>query len=180
MREQWTEKLLDGAIVLIRPIRRNDADRERTFIEDLSLESRYFRFLEGIRTPSPGLIKQLTDIDHDRDAAFVALVDENGLQRQVGVARYSLDPDGERCECAVSVSDDFQHRGLGTLLMRHLIEQARARGIKSMYSIDATENHSMTGFAKHLGFERQIDPHDARLTNHRLNLQGPRAPAKPM
>jgi GNAT superfamily N-acetyltransferase len=170
MHQQWNEKLLDGTPVLIRPIGPQDAERERIYIENLSLESRYFRFLEGMRTPSPELIKKLTEVDHDRDAAFVALIGEGAQQRQIGVARYSLDADGESCECAVSVSDDFQHRGLGTLLMRHLIEKARARGIKHMYSIDAAENRSMWGFAEHLGFERHRDPDDARLTRHTIHL----------
>ena len=170
MRDQWTEKLLDGTAVLIRPIRPEDAARERAFIEGLSLESRYFRFLEAIRTPSPELIKKMTEIDHTRDAALVALISEGDTQRQIGVARYCLDVDGGSCECAVVVSDEFQHKGLGTLLMRHLIEQARARGIKRMYSIEAADNRGMWGFATHLGFDRKLDPEDATRVVHSLVL----------
>src|SRR5690242_9700280 len=99
MREQWNEKLLDGTPVLIRPIGPQDEERERKYIESLSLESRYFRFLEGMRSPSPELIKKLTHVDQSRDAAYVALLGEGANLRQIGVARYSLDNDGESCEC---------------------------------------------------------------------------------
>lgn len=172
MQEQWNEQLQDGTAVFIRPIWPEDADRERRYIEGLSEESRYFRFLGGMRTPSAELLRKLTNIDPERDAAYVALVREGSEQRQVGAARYSRDADAASCECAVSVSDDFQHRGLGTLLMRHLIENARAKGIRHMYSVDATENRTMWKFAEHLGFKRHGDPDDACLTRHTLELGG--------
>lgn len=174
MREQWHENLLDGTPVFIRPIWPEDTELERRFIEGLSTESRYFRFLGCMRSPSPELLRRLTDIDHERDAAYIALVRDGNDQRQVGAARYSLDADGQSCECAVSVSDDFQNRGLGTLLMRHLIEHARARGVRHMYSVDAAENRTMWKFAEHLGFSRHNVPDDACLTRHSLDLGGAR------
>jgi GNAT superfamily N-acetyltransferase len=170
MRTIWNEKLLDGTPVLIRPISPDDAERERIFIEGLSQESRYFRFLEGMRSPSPELVHKLTHVDQERDAAYVALVGEGTAQQQIGVARYCLDAGGDSCECAVSVADDFQHKGLGTLLMRHLIERARERGIKNMYSIDSAENHSMWAFSRHLGFECHRNPDDPLTVRHSLNL----------
>lgn len=170
MHAQWNEKLRDGTAVLIRPIRPEDAERERLFIESLSPESRYFRFLEGMRTPSPELIKKLTNIDQQRDAAFVALIGSDAAQRQIGVARYSLEKDGRSCECAVSVSDDFQRKGLGTLLMRHLLETARARGIQRMYSLDAADNISMRDFTARMGFKHHVSADDATLVVHELNL----------
>jgi|GEM_PF-5275617 len=98
---QWHERLRDGTEVLIRPIRREDADLEREFIEGMSAELRYFRFLQGFMRPSPELIEKLTDIDHTRDAAFVALVDENRREKIIGVSRYFLDEDDQSAECAV-------------------------------------------------------------------------------
>lgn len=167
---EWHETLADGSAVLIRSIRPDDAERERAFIESLSLESRYFRFLDALKSPSPELLKKLTDIDWQRAAALVALIGSGAAQRQIGVARFSLDDDNESCECAIAVADDFQHKGLGTLLMRHLIELARARGIKQLYSLDAADNGSMRDFAKQLGFTHKIASDDATLVVHSLNL----------
>jgi GNAT superfamily N-acetyltransferase len=178
MRTQWNEKLLDGTPVLIRPIGPDDAERERIYIEGLSPESRYFRFLEGMRSPSPKLIEKLTHVDQDRDAAYVALIGKGEALHQIGVARYCRDTGEDSCECAVSVADDFQHKGLGTLLMRHLIENARARGIKNMYSIDSAENRTMWDFSRHLGFECHRNLDDPLTIRHSLNLDRHRPVAR--
>lgn len=167
---QWKEQLLDGTQVLIRPISKEDAERERRFIQELSPESRYFRFLQGVKEPSPELIAHLTDIDHNRDAAFVALLGHNGATRQIGVSRYYREADTSSAECAVVVADAYQHKGLGSLLMRHLIEQARARGIKQLFSLDAANNRSMCDFAEHIGFACETDASDATLVVHRMYL----------
>ena len=70
----------------------------------------------------------------------------------------TLGPDGKTFECAVTVSDEWQGKGLGYLLMRHLIEVARQRGIKRMYSVDSAQNQKMRALATDLGFTRKIDP----------------------
>lgn len=168
---QWRETLRDGTSVLIRPIQPADTELERHFIEQLSPESRRLRFLGQIGMPSPALLEQLTHPDAGRDAAFVALIAEGAAKREIGVARFSAQADGRRCECAVTVSEDWRNRGLATVLMQHLIEVARRRGIESMYSIDAAENPAMDDLAAHLGFTRRTDPDDATQVVHTLDLK---------
>ena len=172
---RWTETLRDKTRVVVRPLTRLDADREREFIESLSPESLRFRFLGQVRHPSIELIEQLTDIDYQRDVAFAAVVPDDGDEKILGVSRYSTSPDGISCECAVTVLDDWHRKGLGTLLMRHLIEVARARGILFMYSVDSAENTEMNDLARFLGFACQRDPQDATQVVHRLVL--PACPA---
>lgn len=167
---QWREKLRDGTTVLIRPIHATDIELERRFIEALSPESRRLRFLGQIGTPSPSLLAQLTNPDPRHDAAFVALIAEGASKREIGVARFSAQPDGRRCECAVTVSEDWRNRGLATVLMQHLIEIARGRGIESMYSVDAAENPAMHDLATHLGFTCRRDPENATQVLHTLDL----------
>ena len=168
---QWREKLRDGTTVLIRPIQPSDIELERRFIEKLSPESRRLRFLGQIGTPSPALLAQLTNPDPRHDAAFLALIAEGAAKREIGVARFSAQPDGRRCECAVTVSEDWRNRGLATVLMQHLIEVARGRGIESMYSMDATENPAMHDLATHLGFACRRDPDNATQVLHTLDLR---------
>jgi GNAT superfamily N-acetyltransferase len=168
---RWSERLRSGAHVVIRPIVRQDAARERAFIESLSPAASRMRFLGQVRHPSSALIEQLTDIDHAHDVALAAIVPDDAEQRFLGVARYSASADGSDCECAVTVLDDWHDRGLGTALMRHLIEVARARGILFMHSIDSTENTEMAQLARFLGFSRHIDPNDGTQVEHRLLLQ---------
>lgn len=166
----WVETLRDGTQVLIRPMRKGDAAAERNFICSLSAESRRMRFLGQIGTPSDATIERLTNIDFSHEAAFIAkpVGAEDGPI--VGVARYGMEPAGTRCECAVVVDDHWQHRGLGTRLMQHLVDIARLRGIGTMYSIDTAENQPMADLAKHLGFSRRGDPGDRSQVIHELAL----------
>lgn len=163
------EKLGDGTLVLIRPIRKEDAVLERAFIERLSPESRSYRFLGQVRV-SDDLVRRLTDIDYQRDMAFIALHLDAGEKKEIGVSRFSIGEDGGSCECTVAVSDEWQGKGLGTLLMRHLIEVARQRGIKRMFSIDMAGNLAMRNLAASLGFDRKIDHDCPSEVIHTLDL----------
>lgn len=167
---EWLETLRDGSPVTIRVLRKEDAVLERDFIKRLSPESRWMRFLGGIAEPSDEMVRKFTDLDYRRDMAFVALVQQDGKPREIGVSRYSLSPDGKSCECAVTVSDEWQGKGLGTLLMRHLIDTARQRGIGSMFSIDDADNSRMQDLARDLGFARTRNPDDPSQVIHRLTL----------
>jgi GNAT superfamily N-acetyltransferase len=164
-----SEILKDGSRVTIRPIEKGDVGVEREFIMHLSPQSRRFRFLSSIASPSDQLLRQLTDLDKSSEAAFIALTEESGVQREIGVARMSAVGDG-RAEFAVTVRDDWQHKGLGTLLTRHVIDAARERGILALFSVDASENEPMREFAKHLGFQRDRNPRDATEVIHTLQL----------
>jgi N-acetylglutamate synthase-like GNAT family acetyltransferase len=163
------EFLRDGSRVTIRPLNSNDIGIEREFIMRLSPQSRRFRFLSSIATPSEQLLERLTRLDEATEAAFVALTVESGVEREVGVARMSSVGDG-RAEFAVAVRDDWQHKGLGTLLTKHVIEAARQRGLNALYSVDASENGPMNGFAKTLGFWSDVNPQDATEVIHTLRL----------
>lgn len=168
---RWTETLRDRTRVAIRPITRADADREREFIESLSPQTLRFRFLGQVRHPGSKLIEDLTDIDYQRDVAFAAVMPDDADEKILGISRYSTSRDGTSCECAVTVRDDWHHRGLGTVLMQHLIEVAKARGILFMVSIDSAGNLEMAELARFLGFTRSIDPQDGTQVIHRLLLQ---------
>lgn len=168
---QWHEKLRDGTTVLIRPIQAADAALERQFIERLSPQSRRYRFLGTIKTPSPELLRRFTHPELVRGVAFIALIADGPENREIGVCRYSASPDGLSCECAVAVSDEWQGKGLATILMRRLIDTARARGIERMYSIDANDNQGMRELAEHLGFRRRVDPEDPTFVIHTLDVK---------
>lgn len=173
---RWTERLHDRSEVLVRPLSPLDRQEERRFIEGLSAESRRFRFLGQVASPSAELVSRLTDVDFEHDVAFAAIEHSDGRDHIVGVARYSVDATGDNCECAVTVADAWREKGLGTVLMRHLIELARERGMRSMYSVDAVDNVDMRDLARFLGFQTHLDPEDPHLYVHRLDLQPDAAP----
>jgi len=165
------EVLRDGTRVVIRPIRADDIEHERRFIGSLSPRVRRFRFLDTINTPSAELLRQMTVVDPATGVAYVAVIGEGAREQQIGVARFSA-PGGELdCEFAVTVGDAWQNRGLGTLLMRRLVEAARARGMDAMHSSDAADNDLMRKFAQHLQMQHQRDPQDATLVLYSLNVR---------
>ncbi|MGN7916061.1 N-acetyltransferase family protein [Lysobacter sp. 22409] len=166
---RWSDTLRDGRQVTIRPIAASDGAAEREFIERLSDQSRRFRFLGQTRRPSDAFIRQLTDIDYTHDVAFAAF-DSADEGRIVGVSRYSTAQDGSQCECAVTVDDEWQNKGLGAVLMKHLIQVAKLRGIHRMYSVDSAENRQMHELAAYLGFRTVTDPDDASQVIHELTL----------
>jgi GNAT superfamily N-acetyltransferase len=167
---EWKDKLRDGTSILIRTIRGEDADLERRFIEELSPPMRRFRFLGTLHEPSAAFVEQLTHPDRN-DLALVALIADGSTKREIGVARFSSNRNETQCECAVAVSDAWQNKGVATLLMGHLIDVARRRGIKRMYSIDAADNFAMRDLAEHLGFVRKPDPDDTTQVLHTLELK---------
>jgi GNAT superfamily N-acetyltransferase len=163
--------LRDGTSVLVRPISGDDAELERRFIEKLSAQTRRFRFLGEVNSPSPQMLASLTHPDATRDAALIALVAEGAVKREIGVARFCGATNGKECECAVVVADEYQGRGLATLLLQELIEIARQRGMVSMYSIDSRSNTGIEELAKHMGFSRSADPDDATQVVYSLDLR---------
>lgn len=165
----WSETLRDGSRLTIRAISPQDATAERAFIEGLSDQARRFRFLGQTRRPSEEFVRKLTDIDYVHDYALVAETVGDD-RRIVGVSRCGSGQGGSSCECAVAVTDEWQNKGLGTMLMDHLMQVARDRGIRSMYSIDSAENARMRALAGDLGFRTRSDPDDASQVIHELNL----------
>ncbi|WP_308367418.1 MULTISPECIES: GNAT family N-acetyltransferase [unclassified Microbulbifer] len=167
------KKLRGGQTVKIRPLRKEDLDLELDFFRNLSPESRNQRFLGGISTKNPPqkLIDMLLDIDHFQSEAYIALAGEGEEQKQIGVARYAVDAGGSACECAAVVADEWQRRGLGTLLMNLLIDSARDRGIKRMYTIESAGNAKVRKVARTLGFRCEAYPGDPTLLLYNLDLQ---------
>ncbi|AYG45035.1 GNAT family N-acetyltransferase [Pseudomonas sp. Leaf58] len=169
--EHWIEALDNGTHVLIRPLQAKDRQREKAFIERLSPESRHFRFLCQLREPGEAMLDQLMKVDQDQQAAFVALAHVDGELQEVGICRYAAcTGKKDECECAVTVLDSWQHHGLGRLLLKHLIDWARAKGFRQMYSIDAVGNQAMRDLAKAAGFTTTTDPDDPSQVIHRLAL----------
>lgn len=158
----------DGQIVTIRPIRPEDAEMEQTFIHSLSPESRYLRFMNAIRELSTMQLVRLTQIDYDREMAFVAVISDPAVE--IGVARYVTNPDAESCEFAIVVADAWHGKGLARQMMQTLIEAAKNRGLKYMTGDFLSENSRMIHFVQTLGFTITRHPDDSTLKRGVLRL----------
>ncbi|HMV19357.1 MAG TPA: GNAT family N-acetyltransferase, partial [Rhodocyclaceae bacterium] len=158
--------------ITIRPIKPEDAELEVDFVRKLSPETKFLRFMNTMRELPPAMVARLTQIDYDREMAFVATIEENDAEVEIGVARYAVNPDGESCEFAIVVAEDWQHRGLARRLMGVLIETARNRGLHSMAGIFLSNNDRMLKFVQSLGFVLSNDPEDNTIKHGILLLQG--------
>jgi acetyltransferase len=167
--------LRDGATLTIRPIRPEDGELEREFVDGLSPESRYYRFFYQLHELTPAMLARFTQVDYDREMALVAITDighPHGHPSFVGVARYIANPDGESAEFAVVVADDWQKRGVAHALMTRLIRSATDRGLARLDGSILRSNVAMLAFVAALGFTACVDPDEPEQVKASLELGG--------
>ena len=157
--EGWLA-LRDGQRVAVRPIRPEDAERERRFFATLSPTSVYRRFMMALRELTPGMIARFTQIDYDRELALIALDSEGTPSSMVAVARITPTIAASVCEFAIVVSDAWQGRGLGHALMDRLFAAARERGYEQTEGYVLAENTAMLQFCQSLGMTIEANPSD--------------------
>jgi len=141
----------DGKLLRIRPIRPQDEARVSAFSRHVTAEDMRLRFFGPLRELTHEMITRLTQIDYDREMAFLLLDGEELL----GVGRLAAEPSFEEAEFALLVASDRQRRGYGELLLRHVLGYAKARGIKRVIGHVLRENRKMLALADRLGFHRQ-------------------------
>ena len=159
-----------GETVTIRPIRLTDVAMEAEFIHRLSAEAKHFRFLAGVRELPAEELTQLCDVDVKHSMAFVATVRKDGQEVEIGVSRYAPNSHLDVREVAVTVADEWQHKGLGASLMNQLIQTARVQVIKQLYSVNLSDDTAMSTLAHELNMSSIRDPSDPNQTIYSLTL----------
>jgi acetyltransferase len=149
--ELETEVEHRGQGLRIRPIRPDDEALLQAFTRRLTAEDIRLRFFGPLRELSHEMAARLTQIDYDREMAFL-LLDGKEL---LGVGRLAADPGFEQAEFALVVASDLQGRGYGTLLLNHVLRYAKTRGVKRVVGQVLRENHKMLELTKRLGFTRE-------------------------
>ncbi|HVZ32604.1 MAG TPA: GNAT family N-acetyltransferase, partial [Polyangiaceae bacterium] len=125
--EERREVLRNGQTVLIRPIRMSDQEALQELFYHLSDESAYQRFLCHKQVHPRAEMQRLVDADHPGSMALVAC--DPASHELLAMARYDVDPGTEFAEIAFVVRDDWQRRGIGTCLMRRMVELGRSQGL---------------------------------------------------
>lgn len=149
------EILRDGGSIVVRAIRPDDKARLLEHFARLSARSVYFRFFNVKKALSDDEVARFTEVDFAERVALVATLVEDGVEHIIGVGRFnSLAADGKPgiAEVAFAVADDHQGRGIGTLLLDHLVPIARASGITEFQADVLGDNNRMLGVFTHSGF----------------------------
>ena len=114
-------------------------------------------------------IRRFTEIDPECEFAVIATKVHDGVEQQVGVARYVKQGCSDEAEFAIVLSDDWRGRGLGGVLLSSLIAAARQRGVRRLIGTTMSENNGMLALARKLGFSTAIGD-VASETNLTLDL----------
>jgi acetyltransferase len=145
-------QLPNGIDITIRPIRPEDANMEKDFVHSLSERSKYLRFMQSLQELTPEMIIRFTQIDYDREMAFVAVTEYENMPTELGVGRYIMNPDGHSVEFALVVADSCQGLGIGAKIMTTLMKAAKFKGISFFEGEVLTVNKPMLSLVKKLGF----------------------------
>jgi acetyl coenzyme A synthetase (ADP forming)-like protein len=149
--------LQDGASIHIRALRKDDKQRLLDHFNRLSQRSVYFRFFRSRKWLPEAELAQFTDLDFTKNVALVAVRREGDEERIMGVGRYSLvdNPPGppKRAEVAFAVADEHQGKGIGTLLLEHLVSIALASDISEFEAHVLGENNQMLKLLADSGFK---------------------------
>jgi acetyltransferase len=143
----------DGRTLLLRPIRPEDEPSLQAAFANMTAEEIRLRFLVPVKTLTHVAAVRFTQIDYDREMGLI--LTEPGIPGRTeiyGVVNIIADPDNERAEYAIIVRHDMTALGLGTFLMRRIIDYARARGIGEIYGDVLHENRPMLRLCRALGF----------------------------
>ena len=163
--EQWSG---GGESFIVRPIRPEDAEQHGAFFHRLPMLDVRYRFFSTMRELSQEQMARLTQVDYDREMAFIAVREATG--ETVGVARLVREPGGRSGEFAVIVQPDVKGHGLASHLMQRLIDWARHCGMAEVVGQVLAENTPMLGFVRHLGFSLRRMPEEPDVIEARLTL----------
>jgi len=139
-----------GEVLVIRPIRPEDAAAHAAFFGRLSPQDVRYRFFSAIRALSAEQVARLTQVDYEREMALVAV--RPATSETVGVARLVREVDVGRAEFAVVVQADAKGSGVASALMRHLLDWGRAKGVREVEGQVLADNAPMLAFVRKLGF----------------------------
>jgi acetyltransferase len=166
------ERIRGFETAVLRPIRPDDAAALDDLFARSTPEDTRRRFFMPLRKLAPRQLVRMTQIDYDREMAFVLMArpGTTAPAELIGVVHLIGDPDNERGEFAILVRSDLHRRGIGRLLMTRLIDYARARGLSEIFGHVLRENVAMVGLCKGLGLRVADwpDEHDTVRVDLRL------------
>ena len=168
-------RLPAGEAVMVRAICPQDADCLQAYIRNLSVPSRRNRFLGAVRELAPTELDRLTHMNGLHELALIAFARIGGETAMIAEAVQVIAPESQRCEIALSVTDAWQRRGVGTLMLSLMEQRARMLGARHVIGEILRTNEAMKGLARKAGFAIRSSLADARLVEIVKELAKPQS-----
>lgn len=135
--------LRDGSVVRIRPIRPDDAPRLQELHGRLSQQTAYQRFFTVVKRLPPDWARVLAIVDYRRRLALVVEACASAEPELIAVGRYDATDEPDTVEVAFVVQDNWQNRGLGTILFDAILRAAAARSYRRFRAYVLADNRRM-------------------------------------
>lgn len=148
--------LRDNSAVMLRPILPEDEPQHAEFIHNVSKEDLYKRFFSDVGEFNHEALANFTQIDYDREMAFVAVDNNDGEGKIIGVSRALINPENTDAEFAILIRSDLKGNGLGKILLQKVIDYCRLKGTVQISGMTMPTNRGMLTLAQKLGFEVDI------------------------
>ncbi|MDE1328610.1 bifunctional acetate--CoA ligase family protein/GNAT family N-acetyltransferase [Vibrio aestuarianus] len=148
--------LRDNSVVMLRPILPEDEPQHAEFIHNVSKEDLYKRFFSDVGEFNHEALANFTQIDYDREMAFVAVDNNDGEGKIIGVSRALINPENTDAEFAILIRSDLKGNGLGKILLQKVIDYCRLKGTVQISGMTMPTNRGMLTLAQKLGFEVDI------------------------
>lgn len=170
---------LNGLKLQLRPIRPEDEAQHSQFLARIDAEDIQLRFFHAIGTLDHTQLARLTQIDYDREMAFIAVSQGDGNSPEtLGVVRAIIDPDRTRAEFAILVRSDIKGKGVGAALLKKIVRYCREQGVVEIVGDVMRSNQRMLALARFLGCE--VEPGlEPALVRVRFPLSEPSRPRVP-
>lgn len=163
------EILRNGRRVEIRALRATDRSGLEDAIDKTSVNSLYRRFFTVKKVFTEEQAQYFVNVDFKKHVALVAEVDQGGRPTIVGGGRYVV-TGADTAEIAFTIIDSFQHQGLGTMLLSHLTEIARAAGLRQFIAEVLPDNAPMLKLFEKSGLHMHIHS-EPEVVHVKLDLQ---------
>jgi len=147
------DTLRDGAQIFFRPVKPSDEPALSDMLYSLSEESVQKRYMTRTRAFAHRDVQQLTNIDYHKDLAIVGVVPGVSGDQIVAIGQYFLDPKTQVAEVAFLVQDEWQQKGMGTLLLEYITKVAKQRGVKSFSAKVLANNKPMLAIFYSSGYK---------------------------